>query len=124
MEANIMSPGRTTVVKATPSKLPMRFKTQLPDDYSEHQKFYMQLSDSDDDDVPERATKALRRTVVATGKGGAAKKGAGAKPEVAFKHDRPVDRERPVSARMLHTVSANDSEFKVNFIAPCILYFC
>lgn len=121
MEANIMSPGRTTVAKATPSKLPMRFKTNLPDDYAEHHKFYMQLSDSDDDDVPERSpSKPLRRTVVATGKGagtgGPKKGGAGAgKPEVHFKHERPVDRERPVSARMLHTVSANDSEFKVQF---------
>jgi hypothetical protein len=112
VEANILSPSRTTVVKATPSKLPMRFKTHLPDDFAEHQKFYMQLSDSDDDDVPERATKALRRTVVASGKGGA-KKGAAGKPEIAFKHERPVDRERPVSAKMFHTVSANDSEFKV-----------
>jgi hypothetical protein len=108
-----MSPNRTSIAKATPnSKLPMRFKSTLPDEYSEHQKFYLQLSDSDDDDKPERATKALRRTIVANGKG-APKKGAGAKPEVNFKHERPIDRERPVSAKMFHNVATNDSEFKV-----------
>jgi hypothetical protein len=108
-----MSPNRTSISKATPnSKLPMRFKSALPDEYSEHQKFYLQLSDSDDDDKPERATKALRRTIVSNGKG-APKKSAGAKPEVNFKHERPIDRERPVSAKMFHNVATNDSEFKV-----------
>lgn len=116
VEATIQAPGRTSVAKPTPSKLPMRFKTTLPDDFAEHQKFYMQLSDSDDDDKPERVTKVLRRTVVSTGnKGNAGKKGAAAKAEVAFKHDRPIDRERPVSAKMFHTVSANDPEFKVRY---------
>ena len=91
------------------------------------EKFYMQLSDSDDDDKPDRNTsKAVRRTVVMTGGsaggggagksgGGAPKKSAGgAKTDVTFKHERPVDRERPVSAKMFHNVAANDSEFKVS----------
>lgn len=99
----------------TTSKLPMRFKTALPEDFStEQQKIYMQLSDSDDDDRPDRVTKVLRRTVVATAGKNAPKKGAANKgAEVAFKHDRPVDRERPLSAKVLHAVAANDSEFKV-----------
>lgn len=100
----------------------MRFKNALPDDYSttfsatEHQKFYMQLSDSDDDDVPDRPNlKPIKRTVVPTGKGAPKKGAANAKPEVMFKHERPVDRERPLSAKMFHTVAMNDSEFKVHY---------
>eukprot|EP00598_Pedospumella_elongata_P000366 CAMPEP_0184973908 /NCGR_PEP_ID=MMETSP1098-20130426/5512_1 /TAXON_ID=89044 /ORGANISM="Spumella elongata, Strain CCAP 955/1" /LENGTH=756 /DNA_ID=CAMNT_0027496413 /DNA_START=91 /DNA_END=2361 /DNA_ORIENTATION=- len=123
VETNIMSPVRTSITKSTPNaKMPMRFKNALPDEYSmtfsatEHQKFYMQLSDSDDDDVPDRPTlKPVRRTVVATGKGPPKKGGAAAKPEVVFKHERPVDRERPLSAKMFHTVAMNDSEFKVHY---------
>ncbi len=112
---------------AVSSNLPMRFKTALPEDFSlfstEQQKIYMQLSDSDDDDMPDRVAKVVRRTVVSTGKN-APKKGAkGA--EVTFKHERPTDRERPLSAKVLHSVAANDSEFKVSndHCVPLVLSF-
>jgi hypothetical protein len=92
----------------------MKFKNALPDDYAEQQKFYMQLSDSDDDDRPDRPVKALKRTAVATGgKKEAAKKTD--KVAIVFKHERPVDRERPTSAKMFHHVAANDAEFKVHY---------
>ena len=76
----------------------------------------MQLSDSDDDDKPDRP--ALRgdkgnRTGVASKKG--AKKAppkAGAGP-VLFKREKMVVRERPESAKLFRAVAQNDPEFKV-----------
>jgi hypothetical protein len=119
-EATIARPGRTTVVKSIKRELvPMRFRSEAPDKSSksyENQQYYMQLSDSDDDDKPDRP--ALRgdkgnRIGVASKKG--AKKAppkAGAGP-VLFKREKMVVRERPESAKMFRAVAQNDPEFKV-----------
>ena len=105
----------------------MKFGTDLPDSYSrDRERFYMQLSDSDDDDKPERQPNP-RRSGTGGGAGGGGGGGAGGKKktsggagagaagkvEIKFKHERPVIRERPLSAKMFHNVSANDAELKV-----------
>ena len=96
---------------------PMRFKIDLPDGFAERQQYYMQLSDSDDDDRPERQAKAT--TSAAAGKGGNKKKGGGGaattKVEAIFRHERPILRERPASARQFRTIALNDPEIKVHY---------
>lgn len=117
--SNIARPSRISVAKQPPqvTKLPMRFKVDRPEDYSTQQKVYMQLSDSDDDDIPDRPIKSLKSSK-GIKKPSTAKKGPGptAPPAPAtFKHERPVVRERPVSAKMFHVISTNDPEFKVHY---------
>lgn len=93
---------------------PMRFKLELPEGYVERQQYYMQLSDSDDDDKPDRPAKALPSSV---NRGAAGKKKGGnnasAKAEVHFKHERPIIRERPSSAKQFRMIAINDPEIKV-----------
>ena len=87
---------------------------ELPEKYLSRQNDYMQVSDSDDDDKPDRVA---TRQSKSGGHGGNKKKGA-ATPTVVFKHDKPIIRERPESAKALHSISANDPEFKVDI--PCM----
>jgi hypothetical protein len=111
-------PSREGVLKKDKKRVkktglaPMRYRFE-PMKY-EAGSVYMQLSDSDDDDRPERDLKP------GGGKGGgkaAAKKGAKAPAAgaVKFKREAPKMRERPVSANQFHTVSSNDSELKVHY---------
>lgn len=144
-EAAVSRPSRVSVM--TPAKAnsrkehlpPMRFKMDLPDsfsvvdncpdatvDVSTHQ-FYMQLSDSDDDDRPDRP--ALKQHITAgragtsgtaagSAKVGPAKKrsGTAGKPVNAqFKHERPIVRERPQSAKLFRSVATADPELKVHY---------
>jgi hypothetical protein len=80
----------------------------------------MQLSDSDDEDKPDRPPIGHGRTLSGTAKGGAGgkkKAGAGAAGPavtVVFKRERPVVRERPVSARAFRTIAVSDPEIKVS----------
>jgi len=115
--SSIARPSRISVAKQPVAKLPMRFKVERPEDYSTQQKVYMQLSDSDDDDIPDRPIKSLKLSK-SIKKPSTAKKGPGPTAPQApamFKHERPVVRERPVSAKMFHAISANDPEFKVHY---------
>jgi hypothetical protein len=101
----------------------MRFKIDLPEGFAEKQQYYMQLSDSDDDDKPERTTKGLH-SASSTLKGGAGGKkkggggsgaGASTKVEATFRHERPIMRERPQSAKHFRTIALNDPEIKVHY---------
>jgi hypothetical protein len=79
---------------------------------SERNEYYMQLSDSDDDDKPDipymaHVTQAPRPT----GKTNRPSKTV----MVQFKHERPVMRERPKSARQFHTIASDDPELKVHY---------
>ena len=100
----------------------MRFKLDLPDGYVERQSYYMQLSDSDDDDKPDRPMRSVQHGS-ATRSGGGKKKGsnnANAKVDIRFKHERPIIRERPTSAKQFRTIAVNDPEIKVTIL----LFFC
>ena len=111
-EVTVAKPSRVAVIKPKQTNAPMKFKLDLPEDYMTHQnENYMQLSDSDDDDKPERGAFRQSRTGTAGGK----KKGA-ATVAVTFKHEKPIIRERPESAKAFHSVSANDPELKVTKI--------
>lgn len=103
----------------------MKFKSSLPDTYKlkdqlDRTEYYMQLSDSDDEDKPEitaRGNTANLASKPTTGKG---KKGGGAgdknaKAIVRFKREKPVNRERPLSASQFRTVASNDAEMKVRY---------
>ena len=98
----------------------MKFKLELPENYKiENKEDYMQLSDSDDDDKPERGG-GFRQS--RTGTGGGKKKGA-ATTAVTFKHEKPIIRERPESAKAFHSISANDPELKVIIINTYNFHF-
>lgn len=98
---------------------PMRFKLDLPEGYAERQQYYMQLSDSDDDDKPDRPPRTTYSSTV-NRSGGKKKGGAGggsgaAKVEIRFKHEAPVVRERPASAKQFRAIALNDPEIKVHY---------
>lgn len=118
------------------SVLPMRFRSSLPmpsnnknvnknTDNLERTEHYMQLSDSDDEDKPDKVhAYASARGVAGAhankskdgGKSGGGKGGPNAnKSIVHFKRDKPIVRERPVSAKLFRTVAINDPEIKVHF---------
>lgn len=136
-ESIIQRPGRSLVPKAPPKReiLPMRFRHDPPEKFIKHfekQQYYMELSDSDDEDKPDRiASKPKGRAVVGSSsvkKGGAgnAPSGGGNKKQagkggvtVVYKRDKLMIRERPVSARQFRIVSQNDPEFKVNILFSC-----
>lgn len=114
VDSKVPKPARNTIVtKATKrDNLPMVFRHTLPASYSQKQleknQYYMQLSDSDDDDKPERLARSRPQTK------GAPKTGkTGATGPVPFKRDKPIVRERPVSAKVFRDVANNDSEIKV-----------
>jgi hypothetical protein len=96
----------------------------------------MQVSDSDDEDKPDRPNftskstrnnnhqknnnnnNALNKTSGdATKKksGGKSSATVGGRVEVVFKHEKQVVRERPVSAKIFREIAMNDPEFKVFF---------
>ena len=111
-EAAILKASRTPVAKKI-EHLPMVFKHSLPSKYGksmlEKNEYYMQLSDSDDDDKPDRPSGGRPGTNKAKGKA------ASSAVAVMFKRDKPIVRERPVSARMFRSVAINDPEFKVMY---------
>lgn len=130
-ETSVSKPSRISVMKTKKENAPMRFKISLPANYNAHDnQHYMQLSDSDDDDKPDRTVGSIHggtrssigtaggNTGKSTGAGGKKKAagGAGAKPgEALFKHEKPVIRERPVSAKQFRIVATADPEFKVHY---------
>jgi hypothetical protein len=123
--SQVQHPVRTAVEK-TPQKkqkdmkhLPMRYKLEAPEafthEYANNQ-YYMQLSDSDDDDKPAREIKGtFKRQATAGKKGGGKDAGKGGAVAVKFKRDKPLARERPVSAARMRDVSTNDAELKVHY---------
>ena len=116
-DSTIPNASRVAVIKnEAKSHAPMRFKIDLPASYMNKSQYYMQLSDSDDEDKPDRPSKASKSAIGAGGKGGK-KKGANAavKQEIFFKHEHPIVRERPISAKLFRQVAANDPEFKVHY---------
>eukprot|EP01038_Epipyxis_sp_PR26KG_P004770 gene4770-6692_t len=112
-ETSILKPARSAIPRQNP--LPMKFRTELPNAYQQH---YLQISDSDDEDKPERIpistlNKSNKST---TGKAGNKKKGNNTtKVEIVFKHERPVVRERPQSAKQFRDIASNDPEFKIHY---------
>lgn len=125
-ESEVQRPARSNFAKNLNKEkkeikhLPMRYKLEAPDafnqEYSTNQ-FYMQLSDSDDDDKPVREIKGVIKKASGGGGGKKGSKDAGKSAAVAvkFKRDKPVARERPVSAAKFRDVSTNDSELKVHY---------
>jgi len=124
--AEVPKPGRSGSQKALkktkklPEHLPMRYKLEAPDTFKDKYdtgQFYMQLSDSDDDDKP---VKELRGVTVKV-KGGGGKGGnkkdakAGAVPAAKFRREKPLMRERPTSAAKFRDVATNDTELKVHY---------
>jgi hypothetical protein len=118
-QSTITRPGRSIVVR--PSKkevVPMRFKNSAPEKFIsnfEKQQYYMDLSDSDDDDKP---NKTLAREKGGPTSRGNNKKGKDAKAQkgpVFIKRDRPIIRERPESAKMFRSVAQDDPEFKIHY---------
>lgn len=81
----------------------------------ERSRYYMQLSDSDDDDKPDhpplRSSTAPVRIPGVKSSGG----GRGKKAVVLFKRDKPVIRERPESAKSFRQIAMDDAEFKVHY---------
>ena len=120
----VPKPGRSgsqkTLKKAKklPEHLPMRYKLAAPDSFKDKYdtgQFYMQLSDSDDDDKP---VKELRGVTVKVKGGGKANKKdakAGAAPAAKFRREKPLMRERPTSAAKFRDVATNDTELKVHY---------
>jgi hypothetical protein len=93
----------------------------LPDTYKVDNN-YLQESDSDDDDRPDRPSKAVTRNGTAAKGGAGAKKGGNGKgAAVTFKHDKPIVRERPLSAKAFHQIAAHDPELKVILHRLCFL---
>ena len=79
-------------------------------DYQRNQ-YYMQLSDSDDDDKSE-IHPPIRLTSAPLNRG--KQQAAPVKRNiVVFKHDKPVMRERPLSAKLFHALAKDDPESKV-----------
>mmetsp|Transcript_15665 Transcript_15665/g.21440 ORF Transcript_15665/g.21440 Transcript_15665/m.21440 type:complete len:733 (+) Transcript_15665:63-2261(+) len=122
MELSISRPGRIGVMKQSPQSVkrehvPMKFKTELHGTFAEaQQQQYMQLSDSDDDDKPDRG---VTNKPAHAAHGGARKKGGAAASKTAgpvhFKHDKPVIRERPQSAKLFRAIAMDDPELKVHY---------
>lgn len=116
----IPTPARMAVMKGGKKvNAPMRFKLDLPEGYAERQQYYMQLSDSDDDDKPDRPPRTTYSSTV-NRSGGKKKGGVGggsgaAKVEIHFKHEAPVVRERPASAKQFRAIALNDPEIKVHY---------
>jgi len=126
LDSEVQRPARSTISKNLNKErkdikhIPMRYKLDAPEaftaDYATNQ-FYMQLSDSDDDDKPEREIKGVVKKAAAGGGGkkGAKDVGKNAGVAVKFKREKPIARERPVSAAKFRDVSTNDSELKVHY---------
>lgn len=121
-ETQIAHAHRSSVLKSSKKDMkevrPMRFKIDLPEGYSaDRQRYYMQLSDSDDDDRPDRGKQQAPRVSQSAGGASGKKKPAtaGGRTEVFFQREHPAVRERPQSARQLHAVAVNDPEFKVHY---------
>eukprot|EP00605_Chrysophyceae_sp_TOSAG23-4_P001564 GSChrysophyteH1.ASY1.ANO1.1715.1 assembled CDS len=120
--ADVPKPGRSGSQKALkkakklPEHLPMRYKLEAPEAFKSKYdtgQFYMQLSDSDDDDKPVKELKGVTAKV----KGGGKKKDAkaNAAPAAKFRREKPLIRERPVSATRFRDVATNDTELKVHY---------
>eukprot|EP01035_Chromulina_nebulosa_P021883 gene21883-28329_t len=119
VELTVAKPGRVGVLKQAThpqsqkrDHAPMKFKTELKGNFSDYlpQENYMQISDSDDDDKPDRGTSKPAHAA----HGGNRKKGS--KPTAAqihFKHEKPVVRERPQSAKVFRAIAMDDPELKV-----------
>lgn len=116
-EATVTKPGRTTIAKAPGKReiLPMRFRHDPPERFIknfEKQQYYMQLSDSDDDDKPDRSARGERSGVT---RKAVSKKSSGGKPApIMFKREKPIVRERPESAKMFRAIAQDDPELKVS----------
>jgi hypothetical protein len=117
--------------------VPMRYRTNLPEDFArrmERQEFYMELSDSDDDDKPGRVLKGKKSSggVIGAGAGGGGGGGDGhgkppaapanksqkfgTQPRAMFKRDKITIRERPISSSMFREIAQNDPELKVRLL--------
>ena len=113
--------GKPERIEKEIKHVPMRYKLEVPGNFMatyNSNAQYMQLSDSDDDDKPERELKGTVGKGTQGGKKGGKKAESGGKGGavvVKFKRDKPTVRERPVSATMFHKVSTNDSELKVHY---------
>ena len=102
----------------------MRFRSTLPPNFRSKEQldrteYYMQLSDSDDEDKPEITARQSATTPFSkpsTSKGGKKGSAGDKKAIVRFKRDKPVNRERPESATQFRTVASNDAEMKVSDI--------
>lgn len=119
-EKSVPLPSRETVEKASSKKnLPMRYKLDAPEQFKRQydtNRYYLQLSDSDDDDKPPVQLKATaHKKGGANGKKGKKDAGKGGTSDLKFKRSAPVVRERPVSAAKFRDVSTNDSEFKIHY---------
>lgn len=137
-ETNVARPGRSGTLKSGgPPKrelLPMRFRHEPPESFARNfnkQQYYMQLSDSDDDDKPDIPFKHTASTAKLhaqqgrksqsggkPGSSGGKSAGGGTAPppgSIPFKREKPVVRERPVSARLFRTLAQDDPEMKVMY---------
>lgn len=128
-QIDIQRPSRSIVTKIRRDvnvNGPMRFRSSGPTPSSvktlERNEYYMQLSDSDDDDKPDRMIKSSSGTHVRAhsskgNSGGGAANSKVVKPAAPFKHDKPVIRERPQSAKAFRRVAIEDPELKVKDIS-------
>jgi len=102
--------------------IPMRYKIDAPEQFNQKYntgQFYMQLSDSDDDDKPAHELRGgvEKKTAGKGGKKGGKKdaKAGNAAVSYKFKREVPIVRERPVSAAKFRDVATNDTELKVHY---------
>lgn len=120
-EVQVVAASRSSILRPENSSsrreiLPMRFRTSLPAGYSvDRQKFYLREAD-DSDEENEPLTPAIRSSKNGAPSGTKKKASAPAgRTEVLFKHEKPVMRERPHSARLFRQIAQDDPEFKVMY---------